>query len=83
MPALPDSPAGPLYLCLCGHTGGGSYSDHLDTGSCLTDAGRGACTHPGCNCSRFCPVSPLRPVPTLRSLAPRSSGGKHDVPPVV
>lgn len=39
----------PKAICMCGHTGDGPGSAHLDT---MND-GHGACIHRGCDCGQF------------------------------
>lgn len=42
---------GPKSNCLCGHTGDGEGSQHMDVG--ITGDGQGKCSVNGCGCQRF------------------------------
>ena len=45
---------GPKAVCVCGHSGDGTESDHRDGCGALGSAlGHGACTVEGCRCRKF------------------------------
>jgi len=45
----------PASVCVCGHTGDGARSQHLNSGpqEAIWGAGHGACIVPSCSCLKF------------------------------